>query len=427
MLQKIIISFLFLFGTAALLAQATEYPTLRNYDYIYRKYIKSVRFYQFDSETDYPILELNSPNHFILEFDDMEAFTKDYFYKVVHCDAQWNPSTEIEAIDYIEGYEENRIFDVRNSFSTKVPYVHYEVELPNEDIKWTKSGNYLLKVYQNDDEKDLIITRRFMIVDTKMKAVPKAKRSAIPPYSASHQEMEFEVQHAGIKIGNPRDQLHVAVLQNGRWDNAVTGIQPTYIRNEAIGYDMSGKILFPGYKEFRPLDLRTFRFRTQQVKTLNESADRFDILLFPNTNRAFSPHIFTHDINGKFIIQSHDYPEEKLQSEYGHIHFKLKASAPYAKDVYVVGGFTDFRPMPAYKMKYNAKDSRYELSCLLKNGFYDYYYGVAAKGSEKVNIKKIEGSSFETENDYLFLVYFKTFGGLYDQLVAVQKLNTNPR
>ncbi|BDS12436.1 type IX secretion system plug protein [Aureispira anguillae] len=409
-----------------LFAQDKTYPEFRNYDYVYKEHIKSVRFYQFDSETDYPVLSLHSPGHFILSFDDLEAYTKDFSYKIIHCDANWNPSEELDPLDYIDGYQENRFYDAQNSFSTKVPYTHYEIQLPNEDVKWTKSGNYLLKVYRDDDENDLIITRRFMIVDTKMKIVPELRRSATPPYATSHQELYFSIQHTGIKIGNPRQQIKTAVLQNGRWDNAILNLEPTYIKNEEIGYDNQGKLLFPGYKEFRPLDLRSFRYRTLQVEQLKEYQEGFELWLFEDKHRTYTSHVFTHDLNGKFLIESHDNRNGILEGEYGRINFSLKALSPYEGSVYVLGGFNDFQPKEAFKMKYNKNCLCYQLSSSLKNGFYDYFYGLVDSKNNSINIQKIEGSSFESENDYLFLVYYKEFGGLYDQLVAVQKLNTRP-
>lgn len=412
---------------SAIYAQDKKHPEFRNYDYVYKEHIKSVRFYQHDSETDYPILSLQSPGHFILSFDDLEAYTKDFSYKIIHCNANWNPSTQLDPFDYIDGYQENRFYESKNSFNTKVPYTHYEIKLPNEDIKWTKSGNYLLKVYRDNDENDLIITRRFMIVDTKMKAVPNMRHSATPPYSSSHQEFFFSIEHVGIKIGNPSEQIKTAILQNGRWDNAIFNLEPTYIKNEEIGYDTQGKLLFPGYKEFRPLDLRSFRYRTLQVEKLQEYNDGFELWLFEDKNRTYTSHIFTHDLNGKFLIESNDDREGTLEGEYAQINFSLKALTPYEGDVYILGGFNDFQPKESYKMNYNSDCRCYKLRNTFKNGFYDYCYAIVNSENNTVNIEKIEGSSFESENDYLFLVYYKEFGGLYDQLVAVQKMNTRPK
>ncbi|MGH1336352.1 MAG: DUF5103 domain-containing protein [Aureispira sp.] len=414
------------FFSNSLRGQSGDYPVFRNYDYIYQDNIKSVRFHLSDSKIDYPIIELGSPGYFIFSFDDLDAYTKDYSYKIIHCDAQWEPSEELDALDYIDGYQENRFYEAKNAFSTRVPYTHYEITLPNTDVKWTKSGNYLLKVYQDSEEEDLIITRRFMVVDTKMKIVPQLRRSATPPNSMSHQELFFKVQHVGVSIGNVQEQITPVVLQNGRWDNAITDLTPTYIQQEEIGFEQQMAVQFPGYKEFRPLDLRSFLYATIQVERIEQYKEGFELWLFEDVSRRYTSHVFTHDLNGKFFIESRDGRESKLQGEYGIIHFSLKATTPYAGKVYLLGGFNDFQPHPSFVMRYNKECLCYKLPTTLKNGFYDYYYGVVPEGGNALDIQMIEGSSYETENDYVFLVYYRSYGGLYDQLVAVQKHNTRP-
>lgn len=420
--------FLVFWGTSGtLLAQADAYPTPHNYDYVYRPYIKSVQFHPSTAQTDYPIVELGSGTKLLLSFDDMEAYTKDYSYKIIHCNANWEPSEQLSVFDYIDGYQENRFYNAQTSIGSRVSYIHYDLTLPNQDMRWTISGNYLLKVYRNTDEEDLIITRRFMVVDTKMKVVPTLRRSAAPPYGTSHQELFFTIEHAGIRVGNAADQIKPVVLQNGRWERSIRPDRPSAIQQEEVRYELQGTVLFPGYKEFRPVDLRTFRYRTNQVERIAEYTDGHDIWLFENQNRRNAPHVFTHDLNGKFIIASHDFPEDNLRSEYGNVHFSLKAYSPYNKDVYVLGGFNDFQPRSGFKMTYDQECLCYKLSTQLKNGFYDYAYALVAEANGTPDYIPIEGSSFETENDYLFLVYYREYGGLYDQLVAVQTLNTRPQ
>lgn len=412
--------------SSSLLAQSGDYPALRTYDYVYKDYIKTVIFRLSDSKIDYPVIELGSPSFFIFSFDDLDAYTKDYSYKIIHCNAQWQPSEELDALDYIEGYQENRFYEAKNSFSTRAPYTHYEMTLPNADVRWTKSGNYLLKIYKDNNEEDLIITKRFMVVDTKMKVVPNMRRSATPPNSLTHQELFFRIQHSGVSIGNVMEQITPVVLQNGRWDNAITQLTPTYIQQEEIGYEQQMAVQFPGYKEFRPLDLRSFLYATIQVERIEQYRDGYELWLFEDLSRRYTSHVFTHDLNGKFFVESRDGRESKLQGEYGTINFSLKALTPYKGKVYLLGGFNDFQPQASYAMRYDKECLCYKLSTTLKNGFYDYYYGLVPEGSKTVDINALEGSSYETENDYLFLVYYREYGGLYDQLVAVQQHNTRP-
>ncbi len=272
----------------------------------------------------------------------------------------------------------------------------------------------------------MVITRRFMVVDTKMKVVPTLRRSAAPPNSLSHQELFFKVQHVGISIGNVEEQLTTVVLQNGRWDNAIRDLEPTYIQNEEVAYERQMDVQFPGYKEFRPLDLRAFLYATNQVERIEQYSDGYELWLFEDESRRYTSHVFTHDLNGKFFIESRDGRDGKLQGEYATINFSLKATTPYEGKVYLLGGFNDFTPHPSFAMRYDTECLCYQLATPLKNGFYDYFYGLVPEGSNELDIVAIEGSSYETENDYLFLVYYREYGSLYDQLVAVQKHNTRP-
>lgn len=422
----------FLFLALGSQAQRDSYvPEIaRNYDYTYYETIKSVRLYPADSEVDYPVIGLNSGIQLVLEFDDLEAFAKNFYYKIIHCNADWTISEDIAPMDYVDGFAENRFYHWEGSVATRNPYIHYELRFPNDDIKLTKSGNYLLKVYLDADEEDLVITRRFMVVDTKLKVVPQLRRSATPPYSTTHQEIFFNIQHSSLPVGNPNKEIRVVILQNGRWDNAIFNPAPTFYQYEEITYDIQGKLAFAGGKEFRPLDLRSYRYRTNQVQNLQQLPNGFIVDLFADVPRKYSAYLFTNDLNGKFIIQTFDWNDNHTRGEYGNINFTLKTPKQNG-DVYVVGGFSQFLPYEENKMKYDEENNVYTATLFLKNGFYDYQYVLVPPNDGKTtpapDFVELEGSTFEAENDYLFLVYYRPFGARYEQLVAVQKMNSRPK
>lgn len=421
----------FIFFSLSLFAQQEYAPSAeKNEDYTYYSNIKSIRLYQSDAETDYPYIGLNSGAQLVLEFDDMDAYSKNYYYKIIHCDANWQPSKNISVIDYIEGFQENRIYDGKNSFNPHgYEYVHYELKFPNSDVKFKISGNYLLKVYLNADENEVVLTRRFMIAETRAKVVPTMRRSATPPNSATHQEYAVSVQYAeGITVANPYEDIKTVVLQNGRWDMAHRDLKPSFIKNDEIIYDLQGKIVFPAMREFRPLDLRTFRARSNQVRNLYIEKNAYHLELFDDFPRPNAAYSFINDLNGKFIIQSFDFQDKHLQGEYGNIKFFLNMDELEDKDIYIVGGFTDWQLYPDNILTYNSGLDSYEAELILKNGFYDYHYVTLPKTGKAIpSIMDIEGSSYETENDYLFLVYYRPYGGRYDQLIAIQKANSRPR
>ena len=97
---------------------------------------------------------------FELSFDDLEADQKDYYYKIEHMTYDWAPST-IFPNEYIEGFQENAITKLENSFNTLQNYTNYRVRFPNKNTRITKSGNYLLSVL--NDVGKVVFSRRFTL------------------------------------------------------------------------------------------------------------------------------------------------------------------------------------------------------------------------------------------------------------------------
>ena len=74
-------------------------------------------------------------------------------------------------------------------------------------------------------------------------------------------------------------------------------------------------------------------------------------------------------------------------------------------------------------MVFDANSNRYLLSLLLKQGVYDYQY-VWVDKTGKPDYTALEGSHFETENDYQLLVYYKPPGARWEELIGYQVLNS---
>jgi hypothetical protein len=399
-------------------------------DYVHRPNIKSVRFLLEDNPLDYPLVELNSPVKLVLQFDDLDADSKNYFYSITHCNSDWTVSEQVSAIDYIEGYQENRWYEWNNSQGTRGSYTHYELRLPNENVRWTKTGNYLLKVYEDGDESKLVLSRRFMVVQPKMKPLGSLRRSATPPNSATHHELSLRLQHSGIHIANPSTDIKIVILQNGRWDNAIYNPKPTNYFKEEIIYDMQGQLVFPAGKDFRPLDLRSINYRSVQMQTLEFDGEEVKAELFVERPRNNSPNNSIEDINGNFILQNLDGPNTSVQGNYMDVTFRLDAPQRSDGDIYIFGALSDWQPMEDYRMIYDEQEKLYKRTVRLKNGFYNYYYAFFSSDPKKpyeADISVIEGNSFESENNYLILVYHRPFGSRYEELVGFQRLNSHPR
>lgn len=457
-MKKIYLFFLLLMVSTFLLAQYDEVDKNMVFnDAVYVDYIKTVNLHSPGLVMGSPIIQLGSGS-LTLSFDDLKGEARDYIYSVVHCNADWTPSNLTE-LEFMVGFNEERIQYTEFSINTLVNYTHYRLDFPNENIQFTKSGNYLLKVYDNEDDKFLVLTRRFMVVESRFTlASGLALPSSIVKKSRTHQELDFVIRHKGLTINNPRKEVKVVVMQNGRWDNAITDIAPQYIRREQLTYEFLDKIVFPAGKEFRFFDTRSLQYDGGGVRGIEEYQDGYDVTLHMDEARSNEVYYNRIDINGDFVIGNLENSQgsnisffdgesledraakveflrqelmgnresNNIRSDYANVLFSIKRNEPfYDKDVYVFGALSDWQLKEEFKMTHQPAVNAYVADILLKQGFYNYAYVTVPKQGAKIpNMSELEGDWFETENQYTILVYYRPFGGRYDQLMGTFNLNS---
>lgn len=394
-------------------------------DIVYDDQIHAVKFHLSGLPLTQPMLDLGSRTTFSLSFDDLNEQVRDMYYTIIHCDANWAPS-DLTTMEYLEGFDEEQMETYDFSVNTLTEFTNYQLRIPNERCSWTKSGNYILVIYENDGDKIPLITRRFMVVDPSVRITPDMVRPANVQKIKTHQEIDFTVTYETINVNSPKKEIKATILQNGRWDNAVTELPPQFIFRDRVVYDYQDEITFPAGKEFRYIDLRSFRFRGEGIAAIEEYQDIYEITLIPEPARTFRPYLFARDINGNFTVGSIDEDYDALKSDYGLVLFSIEKNVPfYDADVYLFGKMTDWRIQDKFKMGYSEKLELYAVDVLLKQGYYNYNYAIVPKGTNQVDLSELEGDWFETENDYTILVYYRPFGTRYDQLVGAITIKSN--
>ena len=407
----------------------SEENQVKNYDYAYIDAIKTIQFGLLGMPYSYPIIGLGNGSALELTFDDLSDEAYDYTYDIIHCNADWMPS-ELTEMEYLDGFNNENITQYEFSRNTLTSYINYSLLIPNKNTKITKSGNYLLHIYENGDKELPVLTRRFMVVDSRMKVISQLSRTGTVSQARTHQEIDFKVLHKGINISNPYNEVKVTVLQNGRWDNAITGVKPLFIKEEELIYDYQGKIVFPAGKEFRNMNIQSLTFRTERVQQIIEDkVDKYHVKLFSDEDRTHSSYLFINDLNGQFIIQNNDRNVvHRIGADYAWVHFSLLADQSYENaEIYLYGGLTDWRLNDKYKLKYSSINKVYNTKMFLKQGYYDYSYAFVKNKKGEPDTSELDGNWYETENDYQILVYYRPIGSRYDQLAAIGELNSSRR
>lgn len=409
-----------LFGTNVLKSQDFVYD-----DNIYVDYISSVKLTHNGLATSYPIVDLGSryQGRLLLTFDDLEGGYKRYTYQIIHCDMYWKPSDQMQEIEYLDGFNFQDVTDYTYSTNGYSDYTHYRLVLPNEDLEWTISGNYLLVIH--DEELEVpVITRRFMVAENLININQMIIQPRNVRKNDSHQEMKLSVSYKNFRINQPRYELFATIMQNGNWNSAIIGLEGLHEQGESLVFDNFDRISFPALKEFRNFDIRPINYTTEFVSRIEQNDIETNAYLDPSKPRSNKYFLDEIDANGFFIIENERYDNDHISSEYINVHFTLLQEYPYDRPVYIVGAFSDWQPREKYRMEYDLENQYYKASAYFKQGYYDYMYALLNENGT-LDFETIEGNWYETENDYQILIYYREFGSFYDRIIAVKNFNSN--
>ncbi len=398
---------------------------LRYKDYIYKDNIKTVMLNKKGWDFSPPLIKYNSNEKLILRFDDLDGGYKSYNYTIIHCDANWKPS-KLNPNEYISGFFEANIEDFNHSFNTRVNYTHYHLEFPNANMQPKLPGNYILKVFRDNNKDDVVLTRKFMVYKQEVSISGRARQAKLVSLRDTKQELNFSINTQGYNINDPYRNIKIVIKQNGRWDNVVYNVQPKSVLENTLNYDYESKILFDGSNEFRYFDTKYLKQTTSRIKNIKPRTAYKKVILMNDSQRATQKYTFRHDINGQYYINSKHGHKQHIESDYAKVHFTLSIPKPFSNgNVYLAGDFTDWNYTESNRMRYNYENKAYETSLLLKQGYYNYMYMFLKDGENQGDIAKIEGNHSDTENKYTILVYHRPAGSLFDSLIGIKHFNTH--
>jgi len=424
--RKTVILFTFLNVVLTLISWASEKTDQYFYqNAVYHDEIKSVQLYRDGNELSNPVYELGSDAHLVFKFDDLSEDVKNYSYTLIHCDANWNESY-IQQSEYIDGFANNPVSDYAMSFNTTVKFVNYQVQIPNENCKPKYSGNYALVVFEDNDRQNLVLIHRFYVVEPLVRIDGLVKRATFDPFNGDNQEVNFKIYNDRLKLLNPGEDIKVVLMQNRRWDNAVSDLKPSFIGENVLQYDYTKKNVFPGGNEFRYFDIRTNRHNGENVGRIEFFRPYYHVTLLPDAVRSNKAYSTYKEMNGNFVIESQDRVTDfNTECDYEFVHFFLPMESQLVGgSVYVFGALTDWNVNKTNEMKWNFEKAGYELTLLLKQGYYNYEYVYVPEGGKKVDSSNLEGTFFITENDYQIFVYYHDQASRYDRLVGFVIVNS---
>lgn len=398
-----------------------EYVPANRLEYrnkIYNDSIHTVNFHKRGTNAGLPIINLGGGERLELTFDDFSMKVEDLNYKIVHCDNEWKP-TQLEYYQYITGNEEPFIFDYTFSTSFNQPYIQYQLLLPNEDVKFRLSGNYLIYVYRNGNPSKLLLSYRFYVTEDKVKINARVHPAFSPAYRNKKHEIDFSINYEKYQIINPADAVKVTLIQNNRTDNAITDLKPLFVSNNTLEYNHNGPNTFWAGNEQRFADLRNLNLKSENIDGFINRTDSIHVFLEPmKERRTHQQGNLRGTLYGGRVIGSKSFNHTSSSDiDYCMAYFYLEREyADPVGEFYVFGELSNYELSERFKMTYEEEKKRYRLAVYLKQGFYNWQI-LYSKDGAKGDVNKIEHSFTETENSYTILVYHKDITADYTRLI----------
>ena len=414
-----------------ILLKDVSYNINNNLDNLnFHNYPKSVKIEHNANELLDPIITLDSSEKLKVSFDILGSESESYAYTFIHCSSDWIHS-DITQSEYLDGFTDNYIHQYEYSFNTISDYCHYEFSFPNEDVSFKKSGNYIVLVY--DTENNIpILTKRFMVYEDYLNIEIDVKKATLAKDRDTKQEIDFFInyyylnQKSDFKIQDPQNELQIIIQKNDDWNEIIKDCKPSFMDNKILEFDYQEDISFLGGNEYRDFDLKSLRYHGKNIASINtqntQGGNIYYVTLQKDIIYNQEEYIFKYDLNGKYVIANSENKNKDTEGDYALIKFTLDSSKLENQDIYIYGELTNWSLLPYAKMNYNTKNNNYYGFLYLKQGYYNYQYISKDKDG---SIGFIDGNYQETRNQYSIYIYYNPSWSSYDRLIGVGKSTSN--
>lgn len=347
----------------------------------------------------------------------MEGGSKRFDYKIVRYDRFWQPSS-LFLSEYISGYETNYIRDYRSSFNTRVNYTHYEVQIPNRDFSFKLSGNYGIQLL-HPQNKSVILEKRFAVYENATAVGVHVER--INGFNNENQRISVQVASTNqIDLTRNQQESMMVVLKNDNWNERIVLQQPVFAQAFQFTYNQMTN-LFSGGVEYNWFDTKNSEIAGLTTEKIIRD-DIYKVVLRPDAFAPDQTYLDRPDVNGNYYIRNDRIPNPLnagSEADYMDVYFGLSQEKPAANEsIFVYGAFNNFYPTPESILQYVPTTGLWETNILLKQGYYNYSYGIINNDTGEIDYDKISGSYWQTENKYSALFYYQPWGKRYDLLLG---------
>ena len=375
--------------------------------------IKTITFVQ-NNQNSIALFGLNDP--FEIQFDDLYGNEANYYYEIVHCNYDWKHS-DLTKNEYLQGFDGIRIQEYTNSLNTLQLYSHYRIGFPNKNTRLLVSGNYIIKILNEDRE--VVFSRKLMLYEDLVSVPMQTKRARTLNTINFKQNIDFSIKSPNLLFQSPLQNVKVLLLQNGKLNEAITNIKPMYTIGNDLIYKYDSETQFWGGNEFLYFENKIIRAANNFIARVDANNGVYNTHLYTDNARINKSYTYNPDTNGNFVPLNVNASNNGIEADYSWVFFTLSAPSFYEKkNIYVNGMFNNYAISDDNKMEYNREKGIYEKAIMIKQGFTNYQY-VVADETKKIDYENaIDGNFSQTENNYFAIIYYRENNQRYDRIIG---------
>jgi hypothetical protein len=375
--------------------------------------IKTITFVQ-NNQNSIALFGLNEP--FEIQFDDLYGNEANYYYEIVHCNYDWKHS-DLSKNEYLQGFDGIRIQEYTNSLNALQLYSHYRIGFPNRNTQLLVSGNYMIKILNEDRE--VVFSRKLMIYENLVTVPMQIKRPRNINDVNYKQNLDFTIKSPNLLFQSPLQNVKVLLLQNGKLNEAITNIKPMFTIGNDLIYKYDTETQFWGGNEFLYFENKIIRASTNFIARVDASNGVYNTHLYTNEARTNKAYTYNPDANGNFVPLNANAGNNAIEADYSWVFFTLSAPSFYEKkNIYINGMFNNYALSDEFKMDYNQEKGIYEKAIMIKQGFTNYQYVVADQNKKIDYENAIDGNFWQTENNYFAIIYYRENNQRYDRIIG---------
>lgn len=363
-----------------------------------------------------PVIMQGSSDRIVISFDELAEDRRYLRAELIHCDAEWRENGLVDS-EFLDGINQVDIDDYRYSEATLVHYVNYRLTIPDQHLRPTVSGNYLVKVYDTDNPDETLLQARFSIAENIMRLDGDVSVVTDIDTNDRHQQISLTVDAENENVDDLFSDLKLVITQNNRTDNEVMLTHPMRVSGRKAIFEHLKPLIFKAGNEYRRFETVSTQYPGMGVDHIEFAEPLYHFVLAADQPRAAGRYLYDQTQQGRYFIRESNSTDSDVGSDYVVVHFGLEMPKLRSGDIFIEGDLTGRKFDNSAKMNYNPDSGAYEAALLLKQGSYNYQYVIVPGDASG-----IEGDFAPTFNEYTAKVFYRPRGTRYDRLVGVTTL-----